>query len=555
MTGLGTAVSPKSSSGTGRRGALLLWVVIGAVISGATVFAFGPAVGGEFLSWDDGRLVAENPLIRSFGADNLARIFGTIQHEAYQPVHLLSYMLDHALFGLWPTGFHAMNLALWALSLSCLFALLRALGVGWVAALAGALVVGVHPLQAEAVAWISSRKDVLALGLFCSSAFFALGSDRMRSSRFAVALGLHALALLSKTSTVVLPLFLLLCDWLVRGRTLRQAALRAAPFALLSAAAGGLVLALWSGAELIRPEPRAGVGGRLALVGHTYLHYFGKIVWPSRLSALYPIDRAAGVDGRALAGLGILAAGIGSLAMRKLGRARLGTSWLVLSLLPVSNVVPVYYWVADRYASLSLMGLGWLVAMAVDLPPRAATSRAWARAVPVAIAVLVLGLVARAHAAEFTSDVRLFRAAVRAQPDAYFARLKLGEVLREAGDLPGALRSYRVAIDMQPDRPLAHGGLFLAVARDEARRTLVSREVADRATQAYLAGLEDPRALSILAARLRRVRMEDTSVVALDRALTIAPPSDAVLEDQARQAESDGFGKTAALLRAHARHQ
>lgn len=542
-----------SGSRTALRPALVL-----ALFGAATAFAFGPSVGGAFLSWDDGRLVADNALIRSFSAENLGRVFGTIQHEAYQPVHLLSYMLDHAIWGLWPTGFHATNLALWALALCSLYALFRNLGIGWVAALAGALVVGVHPLQAEAVAWISSRKDVLALGLFCSSAILALGAERMRSWRFLAAIVVHAIALLSKTSTVVLPLFLLLCDALVKGRSWRESALRAAPFALLSVGAGSVVWALWSGAELIRPEPGGGAGSRIALVGHTYLHYLAKTVWPSRLSALYPIDRPAGIDGRALAGLAVLAAGVLSLGVRRLGRARLGTSWFVLSLIAVSNVVPVYYFVADRYASLSLIGIGWLVALAVDGRPSKARAprrsiRAALHAVVAGVLVLVLGFVARAHAADFTSDTKLFRAAVHAQPDAYFARLKLGEVLRDAGDLRGSLRAYRAAIDLDPNRPLAYGGLFLAVARDEARRSRVSQEIADRAAQAYLTELENPRALSILAARLRRARMEDTSLVALDRALTISPPSDAALGDQARQARSDGYEKTAALLLRHRR--
>ncbi len=528
--------------------------ITAAVISAAVLLAFGPALPGKVLTWDDGRFVDDDPAVQRLTPGNVARMFTTTHAEAYHPLHRLANGLDRALFGRNPAAFHATSSALWIGALTAVVALLRRLGAGHWAALAGALVVGLHPLQVEPVAWISGKKDLLAMLFFASAAATALSAETVRSRRMLAALGLHALGLLSKTSVVVLPLFLVLADVLLRGRSLRTALRRAAPFALLSLAAGIPVLAIWSEANMIRPAPETGLAGRVAWVGQAVFHYVEKILWPARLSILYPIDPAPALDARALTGLAVLAGCLASPWLGRLGRARLGTAFVGVALLPASNVVPLAFFVADRYASLALLGVGWLAALAVDewlarRPGRAA----W----PVALAslglVAALAAASRAHAADYRSDERLVRAAVAAQPASYFAHVKLGEVLRDAGDLAGSVRAYQAAIRLEPERSIAHGGLFLAVARLEARRKDLDPRLADRALPRYMRALDDPEALWTVAASLRAAGLTDAALVPLERALTLDPPTDAQLRAEAARALQQSDRKAAILLLRHVR--
>lgn len=526
-----------------------------AILGVAVALAFGPALAGGVLSWDDGRFVDDDPAVRHPGPSSISRVLTTTHAEAYHPLHRLVNVADRAAFGRSPTAFHATSLVLWTAALVAVVALLRRLGAGPWAALAGALVVGVHPLQAEAVAWISGKKDILAMLFFASAAGAALGAEKVRSRRMLGALCLHALGLLSKTSVVVLPVFLVLADVLLRGRSPRAALRRAAPFALLSLAAGIPVLAIWSEAHMIRPAPETGLPGRLAWVGQATAHHVGKLLWPARLSSLYPIDPAPALDARALAGLALLGGLLASPWLRRLGRARLGAAFVGVALSPVSNVVPLAFFVADRYASLALLGVGWLVALGVDeLAARAASRRtAWPAALAVVGLVAALGAASRARAAQFVSDERLARAAVRAQPASYFAHVKLGEVLREGGDLAGSLRAYRAAIALEPDRPLAHGGIFLAVARLEARRRGLDPRLADRALPRYMRALDDPDALWALAGSLRERGLPDAALVPLERALALARPTDPQLRAEAARALQRGDRKAAILLLRHVR--
>ena len=46
------------------------------------------------MRWDDDRLVANNPLVGPPYVRNTIALFGQVQNEAYQPLHIASYQID-----------------------------------------------------------------------------------------------------------------------------------------------------------------------------------------------------------------------------------------------------------------------------------------------------------------------------------------------------------------------------------------------------------------------------------------------------------------------------
>src|SRR5207247_1305088 len=93
------------------------------------------------------------------------------------PLHLFSYLLDHALWGENAGGYHLSSLLIHALNSVLCFLVVRRLsgdaGIGLVAA----LLFAVHPAHVESVAWVSSRKDVV------STAFLLLSPRRYPAAR------------------------------------------------------------------------------------------------------------------------------------------------------------------------------------------------------------------------------------------------------------------------------------------------------------------------------------------------------------------------------------
>jgi len=317
-----------------------------------------PALSGDLLSWDDLRYVAQNEHIRSFAG--VPYVFTHILFEAYHPLHLASYMIDYALWGLWPAGYHVHNVVLFTAGLVLLTRFLMLLGAGRLWSFLLAALFALHPLHVEPVAWITGRKEILCFLFFMAGAVAYLGMQRWRSQRGILVILFFLLALLSKSHAVVFPLFLLGIDLFLKRRSFKESLVRQLPLGLFALAFSILVFSLWQENELSRPRPGS-VLAHAALVIETYLFYLKKLFVPFPLSPVYPILRDPAFSLGAAAMAAALAALTWLAARSRSGWARLALFWFIFSLLPVSNIVPVYFFVADRYALFCVMSLLFLL--------------------------------------------------------------------------------------------------------------------------------------------------------------------------------------------------
>ena len=130
------------------------------------------------------------------------------------------------------------NIVLHSLYALLFLDILRQLKVpgAWLAAAGFAL----HPVHVESVAWMTELKNTLS-GVLCLGSVAAyLGFDQTRHKRrYALALGLFALGLLTKTAIAPLPGGMLVILWWRRRRlSWRRDALPLAPFFLVGLGAG-----------------------------------------------------------------------------------------------------------------------------------------------------------------------------------------------------------------------------------------------------------------------------------------------------------------------------
>ena len=455
---------------------LALWTALGV--------AYSPALWADFVNWDDDRFITANPLFDAGGWSYVQAAFAGVQFEAYQPLHLLSYLPDRYLWPTWPGGFHLINLALLFGLAAVAYRLARRIAGPQSAAMACALVL-LHPICVEPVVWITSRKDALSALLFVVAltvddrrwaaqppAGGSSAPERSYVGKVWPGLLVFACALLTKTATLCYPL--VLTAWLrwIRKKSWRAAIAATLPHLVLAALTSIAVMTLWSSNQLIgqtRPEPVwIDVPASLAV-------YVRHLVWPVDLAAVYhpePSYFALG-GGLVLALLaGLLVTG------RWLPRgARFAGAAFVAALLPVINVVPVYYRYSDRYAFLAWLSCIVPLAMALDWlmtrwPSRAA--KVGILAVAMALSLTLAGLTF-VQTRVWRDSHSLWANNAEAQPRAYFGRLKYGETLRESRRWSDAAAQYQAAVRLEPDRPLAYAGLFFTYA-----------------TQAEAAGRVDP---------------------------------------------------------------
>jgi tetratricopeptide (TPR) repeat protein len=426
-------------------------------IVAAVLVAYFPALGAGFTNWDDDRFITGNPLFQGPVSAYVAAALTRVQFQAYHPLHLLSYLPDRLL---WPgsaTGFHALNLGLFALALALGYFLLRR-SVGVLPALMAILLVGLHPLAVESVAWVVGRKDVLALLLLFATLLVADQEARTTRSTVAACV-LAVLACLAKTSSVVLPIVLFAWLSFAREVPLRPALRRCLPFAIIALVFALPVPFIWKHNQMIpsaRPLPFV-----LDVLG-TLGVYAGRVIAPVNLSPVYP----ALVQGQVFAGLALalaLLALVGSWRRLPAG-AKFAVVAFIGCLLPVANITPLYYRFADRYALLALGALAWPMAKLLAWPR--------ARAFAAVGVTLVLGLELWATmqlVPAWNDSLALWERAAAVQPRAIYAHLKLGETYRAQKLFHEAASSYVRAGDVDSRSIKGPAGLLRTVGeREEA---------------------------------------------------------------------------------------
>lgn len=279
-----------------------VWIPVAVVLVTAAVFAAG--LGNEFVLWDDDDNFTSNPHYRGLGWAQLRWMATSTHMGHYMPLTWLTLGVDYTLWGMASWGYHLTSLLLHALAaLAFYFVAVRLLALARAAAddlavragaAVAALVFAIHPLRAESVAWVTERRDVLSGVLFVSALLLYLryveaapAARFWREPRYWATLGVFALALLSKSMTVTLPVLLILLDlYPLRRRTWMEKL----PFFALAAIAGGLaIVSILRGAASFSTLERVTIVERLGLTAYSLAFYLWKTLVPWNLSPLYEL--------------------------------------------------------------------------------------------------------------------------------------------------------------------------------------------------------------------------------------------------------------------------
>ena len=263
--------------------------LFGLLLAAVTIFMYQPAWNGGFI-WDDDAYVTNNELLTA--PDGLRRIWFSLDSPSqYFPLVYSTFRIEHALWGLNPTGYHWVNLLLHIVNALLVWRVLARLNVpgAW---LAGAIF-ALHPVQVESVAWITERKNVLMGFFFLLTllAWVAFVDERTkRPWRFyGLALILYVLALSAKTTACTLPAALLLILWLQKKAINKRRLSQVVPFLILGIGMG--LLAVWW--EHYHQGTRGvlfalGPIERLLIASRAVWFYLSKLIWPSNLTFIYP---------------------------------------------------------------------------------------------------------------------------------------------------------------------------------------------------------------------------------------------------------------------------
>ena len=420
----------------------------------AALIVFAPVLAFGFLEWDDRAYVLDNPVIRDFGADRIGLLLspGTRTLSAWTPTTLVTYAFELSVLGDGPGGFHATNLLLHALNSLLVTLLLVRLGLGTTGAAIAGILFAVHPLQVEAVAWVSARKELLAAGLSLGSILLYL--RRGRGARYG-SLALFVLALGAKASAVVVPLLIAVLHLTSRRRPARPEI----GLLLTMTAFSGLrsLLEITAQSDATAGAAALGTGPRLAAMIDVLGRYVSRWVWPVDLGAAYPIVPA----GAWTIGVALILVGGAVLAWRLSTSSvplRAGLLWWPVALLPVLNLVPAPYLETDRYQYLPLVGPALWAGFWIE--HLAARQRLIALALA-ALVVIGLGLRSRAFLESWRSNETFYTANLERNPQWWLGRLSMATWHLREGRLELAHAHAVTVRDAVPEFARAHHVLAL----------------------------------------------------------------------------------------------
>ena len=461
-------------AGGGRRVCLRPWLpaVIGALCF-ANIIIFFVFFGKSFV-YDDTYIVRDNPRLHNLAdfraiwlsdwwhpQGQQAALPNPNRDRLYRPLTLFTYAVNYAVGGLWPAGFHLVNVALHALVCVLVWHFAQRLFGDAALSTCAALLFAVHPIHCEAVANMVGRAEILCALFLLAGLLILLPPAGTPGVRRALPAGLAFFAaLLAKETVVCYPaLALLVLHAVIRPRArpkprwwLMHTAILLLPLIVyLPLRYVSLEQRLFRTpvtAGLFNPLRLADRGGRTAGPFTILGHYTRLMIAPSRLSCDYGtaiVDPQAGPDAMTLLG-GLTAAG-GLVALVGY-RRRLHSTWrqiaiatalIAASYVLISNtVLLIGVSLAERLMYWPSVPLLILVAAAVMWVWRnpCAKGRALHRVAGLLrvcgiLLVVVLGLRAVFRNFAWTSNAELFFTDVATYPQgAHLNKAAAGELIR-----------------------------------------------------------------------------------------------------------------------------
>jgi len=470
--------------------------------------------GAPFI-FDDIKYIVENGFIRELA--NFSSLSGT------RYLTFLSFALNYAVGGLSPGGYHLVNIALHALNAIMVYLLVRGLFDAFVScsengagrghggqdlarylAFMTALVFAAHPVETEAVSYVSQRFVSLASFLYILSIICYIRSRLAFISRrrqkaivlYLIALTTGILAQKSKEIAFTLPAIIILVEFLFfqRGRILSKNSIFAAPFLALFAiipmelftlgSAGGGPGGIAGKVRLLQLEELA------TLSRHDYLITQFRVLITYLRLLFFPLGQRGDYDYTiyhrffslpvllSLVFLLIIFALALYMALRSARRGRIlgllfgfGLLWFFVTISVESSIVPIKDVIFEHRVYLPSAGvfLSVISLYLVLFRPTAKSPRgkgkktSWAVFIFPLVIVLVLSILTYRRNRVWGSDLAFWTDIAHKSPTKARAYNNLGNSYYNRGEIKKAIGNYRQAIALKGDDYEAYNNLGSAL--------------------------------------------------------------------------------------------
>ena len=449
------------------------WTVF-LLLAAVTLLVYAVSFSNGFVR-DDELIIVKNPQTLSIRNIPDVLLAPDVIKPYYRPLNRATYLLDYRIAGMNPAWYHGINVLFHLGNVILLYLVCLRLSLGRPASLITALLFAVHPVNSEAVNFISARNTILAL-FFSLASFLAFlrAKDQGKRWPFLSAL-LFFFGLLSKETAFML-LGLLALDTLVplTGREGRERGGKRFVVLLPYLAATLVYLALRTYALhglIAAAIPAAGLIDRLLQNTTIIPQYVLLLLFPTDLTIYHTADPRTGffaLPGSILVVWSIVLAGIWLLFRKGDRTAWFGFAWCVINYVPIANIVPIPADpITERF--LYMPAVGFFIIIGSLLHGLSLRKRwkpfYWTVIVPV---LLVLAVMTVQRSLDWKDEIALNTSGVVNDPSSASAHYNLGTALRDEGNLADAVREWQHALQLDPmhSDSLIQMGTFFAVRGD-----------------------------------------------------------------------------------------
>lgn len=474
--------------------------------------------------FDDFGCVKENPVIRNFilylDFDNVRalNLAPDLKNSfALRPVVYLTFFLNYLCGGVQEFGYHLVNTAIHLLNALLVYRLVtvtlqrapnresgdESFPLPRLLPLLVALLFVAHPLQTQAVTYITQRFASLAALLYLLALVLYVGARTAKTSRsrwscYGGALAVTLLAMKTKEIAFTLPIIMLLYDFFFLDGTLKSRCRAILPFLLTMAIIPATLIWLTqTNSAGVSPQ---GLNQSLDLVNFSkvsrwdyLMTQFGVITTYLRMLIL-PVGQNLDHDYRMAQSFfelkivgsfflllflcgGAVLLGIRSCREGKRCEERLvafGILWFFITLAVESSIIPIDDLLVEHRLYLPSFGIFLALAVAATAAVGNGLLPRWAFIGAVVSAVVLLSALTVARNYLYKDDIRMLEDVIAKSPDKPRARSILGTAFLDGGRFDEAIVELGKAVQLQPDNVNALGNLgcahFAKGQFDEAMR-------------------------------------------------------------------------------------
>jgi protein O-mannosyl-transferase len=443
-----------------------------------TIGVYAATIGNQFIAFDDPENILDNYSIREFSLENLRHYFTTPLEFMYTPLVSISYAIDYQFGELSPATYHTTNLLLHLACVALVYFVVRALTERPFLAHFCAIAFAIHPVNVDAVAWVATRSGLLATAFMLGSLLAYLRyAARPRWWVLVLSIVLYALATLSKSSAVVLPILLVLVDYFQgrsylrplsggRGwRSLRavrpvwRPVLDKLPYVAISVVMGLVTLHF-------RTDTMTPAGyewyDRVIIICAALVTYVVKLFVPVHLAMAYAYPAKSGGHLAWYLYLAPVVLVAVSVLLYRIRSARrivvFGLGFFLVTILPAQLVWLIDNYTANRYAYLPYLGL---LLIAGHFLARLLTGRSDIRIQAIATGllagvVLVFSVISVVRGVTWHDTMRVTTASIDTEPRVAFVYASRGIAEYNARDYPAAQRDFEKTLELDPNYAIGY---------------------------------------------------------------------------------------------------